>query len=171
MNSKAGRFLALATAVLVVAALMATPLAAGAKTTRVTKKDACKILTKRNLEEIFGATATSQGKVAKKSDFLCKWQIDANGDRPAGPLQVVVSFDLAPGAYDALKNNPQYEVVDGLGADALYQPRSATLSVFKGRRILGLSAARFFDASVRPIRTYDPKLLLLVAAKTAIPRL
>jgi hypothetical protein len=43
--------------------------------------------------------------------------------------------------------------------------------VFKGRRILGLSAARFFDASVRPIRTYDPKLLLLVAAKEALPRL
>jgi hypothetical protein len=168
---KTGRLVALATAVLLVAGLVFAPTAAGAKSKRVTKKNACKILTKKDLEQIFGASATFQGQVAKKSDFLCKWQVDANGDRPAGPVQIVVSFDLAPGAYDALKNNAQYEVVDGLDADVLYQPRSATLSVFKGRRILGLSAARFFDTTVRPIRTYDPKLLLLVAAEKAIPRL
>jgi len=170
---RSGRVRALAlVAVLVLALVAVVPAGAGAKTSRVTRKNACKVLTQAQLQQVFGGAATFQGKaVANKNlDVVCDWAIAANGDRPAGTVRVAVSFAVPPGAYTALKNNAQFEVVDGLGADALFSKATNTLTVFKGGRILRLRGL-FNDTTVRPIRVYDPKLLLLVLGKTALPRL
>jgi hypothetical protein len=166
------RALALGAVLLAATLVIAGPAPAGAKTDRITKKDACKVLTKSQLEKVFGADATSQGQVKtnKGLDVLCDWAIAAAGDRPAGTVRVAVSFAVPPGAYKALKNNAQFEVIEGLGADALYSKATNTLTLFKGNRIVRIRGL-FNDTTVRPIRTYDPKLLLLVLGKTALPRL
>ena len=173
MSVMPGRVRAFAFVAALLCALCAqavVPDLAGAASTRVTRKDACKILTKRQLQQLMASTATFQGQNGTKLDVGCNWAIGASADRPAGTLRLVVSFAVPPGAYKALKSNPQFQVVDGLGVDALYSAGNGTLSVFKGTRILRLRGL-FYDATVRPIKTYDPKLALLVLAKAADARL
>jgi hypothetical protein len=148
------------------------PELAAAKSTRVTKKDACKVVTKAQLERDLGGTATVQpsGIANKGLDVGCSWAIGASGDRPAGTIRMVVSFAVPAGAYAALKDNPQYQVIDTLGAKSLYVKGSGTLYVFKSGRILKMTGL-FNDATVRPIRIYDPQLPLEITAKDALPRL
>ena len=56
----------------------------------VTKKNACKVLTQAQLQQVLGGEATFRGKaVANKNlDVVCDWAISASGDRPAGTVRV-----------------------------------------------------------------------------------
>lgn len=140
------------------------------KVAKVTKKKPCRVLTASEIRQVFGARATSNGNSVTPASAVCRWTVDANGDRPSGTLRIGVALGVPKGAYDALVKNPSYVVVEGVGADALYQPSTGALSLFKGTSIVTIRGV-FFDASVRPIRTYDAKDLLVGLAQVAIPKL
>jgi hypothetical protein len=140
-------------------------------TKRVEKANACKVLTRAQIEQVLGADAERVARRRVGPDVECDWSVASGGERPAGSLSVGVSFDVPPGAYPALTNNPGYEVIEGIGdADALYQPLTGTLNLFKGRRILKVRGV-FNDATTRPIRTYDARAELLELANLAEARL
>jgi hypothetical protein len=140
-------------------------------TRRVEKANACKVLTRAQIEQVLGGEAQRVARRRVGPDVECDWSVASGGDRPAGSLSVGVSFDVPPGAYPALTNNPGFEVIEGIGdADALYQPFTGTVNVFKGRRILKVRGV-FNDATTRPIRSYDARTELLELAKLAEARL
>jgi hypothetical protein len=137
---------------------------------RVTRKKPCRVLTKTDLQRALGATATSTGNSISGALAVCRWSVDANGDRPAGLLRVGITFGVPKGAYQALSKNAQYVVVDGLEANALYQPSTGTISIFKGTTIVTIRGT-FVDTTVRPVRPYDAEPLLTGLAQTVIPKL
>ena len=140
-------------------------------TKRVEKDTACKVLTRAQIEQVFGGAAMRVARRRVGPDVECDWSVAGVGDRPAGSLSIGVAFDVPPGAYPALTNNPGFEVIEDIGdADALYQPFTATLNLFKGRRILKVRGV-FNDATTRPIRSYDPRRELLELGTLAEARL
>lgn len=139
---------------------------------RVDVKHGCKVLKRAHLETVFGGTAASQGDVRQGPDWLCRWNVGANGERPSGWLKVNVAFKVPPGACEALSKNPRYEVLDastGLG-NAVYERSVARLTLCKGKRVLVLQGL-FNDATVRPIRTYDATAQYVQLAAIAQDRL
>ncbi len=138
---------------------------------RVKKSNACKVLKRAQIEEVLGGDAQRVARRRVGPDVECDWTVAASGERPAGSLSIGVSFDIPPGAYPALTNNPGFEVVEGIGdAEALYQAFTGTVNLFKGRRILKVRGI-FNDVSTRPIRSYDARTELLELATLAETRL
>ena len=55
---------------------------------RVTKSNACKVLTRKQIEAVLGGEATSTGTRREGPDFECNWTVTATGaGRPAGTLR------------------------------------------------------------------------------------
>jgi hypothetical protein len=139
---------------------------------RVDIKHGCKVVKRSDLESVLGGVATSNGDVRQGPDWLCRWTIGADGERPAGTLKVNVAFKVPPGACDALSKVARYETLDGTDGldDAVFEPLVARLTVCKKKRIVVLQGV-FNDASVRPIRTYDARAELVELAGVAQSRL
>jgi hypothetical protein len=119
-----------------------TDVAGAAKKT----KDACKVVTTKEITSAFGANSVAKGFSGFQE---CNWKLD--GGPPNG---INLSVQLLPNStsgYDAAKQvaGTGAETVDGLGKDAFFQAGTGTLWIVKGKTSMSLQGVSLNNPVVK----------------------
>lgn len=153
-----------------VVALASTLFALGAAPGGAATTNPCKVLSKSQIQTVFGGTVGNPKKgLVTPVSAQCEYSVTADGDRPDGTVIVHVMTTGAKAAYTGLKKQGTlYVPIDGV-ANSLYAEKLHVVNILKGNVFLGVQG-NFIITDPLPIHFYDAKSQLTDLAQLGIKK-
>jgi hypothetical protein len=153
-----------------VIALVSTLFATGAAPGVAATTNPCKVLSKSQIQTVFGGTVGNPKKgLVTPVSAQCEYSVTADGDRPDGTVIVHVMTTGAKAAYTGLKKQGTlYVPIDGV-ANSLYAEKLHVVNILKGNVFLGVQG-NFIITDPLPIHFYDAKSQLTDLAQLGIKK-